>query len=105
MRVWIVILLVVTGFVHNPSSIVADELVVDLQAQDASKDWLFLDKTASIKDGELVFDGRQKISRAVYTPQEWSDVTLRAKFLVEPQAEGVLACGLMIRAVDGSSYY
>ena len=105
MRVWIFFLLVITGFVHNPSSIVADELVIDLQAQDASKDWLFLDKTARIKDGELVFDGRQKISRAVYTPQEWSDVTLRAKFLVEPQAEGVLACGLMVRAIDGSSYY
>ena len=105
MRVWIFFLLVITGFVHNPSSIVADELVIDLQAQDASKDWLFLDKTARIEDGELVFDGRQKISRAVYTPQEWSDVTLRAKFLVEPQAEGVLACGLMVRAIDGSSYY
>ena len=61
MRVWIFFLLVITGFVHNPSSIVADELVIDLQAQDASKDWLFLDKTARIKDGELVFDGRQKI--------------------------------------------
>ena len=105
MRAWIVILLGITGLVQVPASLVADELVVDLQAQDASKDWLFLDKTARIKDGELVFDGRQRISRAVYTPQEWSDVTLRAKFLVEPQAEGVLACGFVVRAVDGSSYY
>lgn len=105
MRVLIVFLLGITGFAQVPAILVADELVVDLQAQDASKDWLFLDKTAPIKDGELVFDGRQKISRAVYTPQEWSDVTLRAKFLVEPQAEGVLACGFMVRAVDGSSYY
>jgi hypothetical protein len=81
------------------------ELVIDLQAQDASKDWRFLDQTARIEDDELVFDGRQKISRAIYTPQEWTDVTLRAKFLVEPQAEGVLACGFIVRAVDGSSYY
>lgn len=105
MRAWIIFLLGITGFVQVPASLAADELVIDLQAQDASRDWLFLDKTAGIKDGELVFDGRQKISRAVYLPQEWSDVTLRAKFLVEPQAEGVLACGFIVRAVDGSSYY
>ena len=81
------------------------ELDVNLQAQDAAKDWKFLDPKARIEGGELVFDGRQKISRAVLTPHEWADVTLRAKFLVEPQAEGVLACGFMVRAVDASSYY
>jgi len=105
MRVWMFFLFAVTAFGQVPALLVADELVVDLQAQDASKDWLFIDKTVAIKDGELVFDGRQKISRAIYLAQEWSDVTLRAKFLVEPQAEGVLACGFIIRAVDGSSYY
>ena len=81
------------------------ELLIDLQAQDAVNDWKFLDPKARIEGGELVFDGRQKISRAVYTPHEWADVKLQAKFLVEPQTEGVLACGFMVRAVDASSYY
>ena len=105
MRQWIVLLLCVTGFTRNQSLLAADELSIDLKAQDSSKDWLFLDKTARIENGELIFDGRQKISRAVYLPREWGDVTLTAKFFVEPQPQGVLACGFMVRAVDGKNYY
>jgi hypothetical protein len=80
----------------------AEELALDLSAE---SDWRFLDKSARAENGELVLDGRKRISRAVYLPRIWSDVTVRAKFLVEPQAEGVLACGFLVRAVDGRNYY
>lgn len=85
--------------------VAAAELPIDLLAEDAAKDWMFLDKTARIERGELVLDGRQRISRAIYTPSEWSDVTLTAKFFVEPQPQGVLACGFIVRAVDAKTYY
>ncbi len=64
-----------------------------------------LDPTASIANGELVLDGRKAPSRAVFLPWEWGDVTLRASFYVEPAAEGVLACGFMVRLADASTYY
>lgn len=83
----------------------AQERRIELSAASSADDWLFLDKTARVEQGELIFDGRKKISRAVYLPVEWSDVTVRAKFLVESQAEGVLACGFIVRAVDGRNYY
>jgi hypothetical protein len=82
-----------------------DESEIDLGQNNASEDWRFLDKTATLEDGVLVLDGRNRISRAVYSPLEWSDVTLSAKFLVEPQSTGVLACGFIVRAVDGETYY
>lgn len=84
---------------------IAEERKIDLSAQDAGRDWLFLDQTVRLEKGELICDGRKKISRAVYLPLEWSDVTVKAKFLVEPQADGVLACGFIVRAVDGKNYY
>ena len=83
----------------------AQELLIDLASENHAAEWMLLDRTASIKDGELVLDGRQKISRAFYLPMEWQDATLRAKFRVEPQPAGVLACGFMIRAADASTYY
>ena len=83
----------------------ADELAIDLSAPGAAAQWAFLEKTASISDGELVLDGRQEMSRAFFTPLEWEDVTLRAKFLVEPAERGVLACGFVVRAVDARTYY
>lgn len=82
-----------------------DELAVDLATDGARNDWQFLDKSARIENGELVLDGRQRISRAVYLPREWDDVRLTARFLVEPQKEGVLACGFLVRAADGSNHY
>ena len=105
MRTLTLLLLALTALIRPAALRAADESIIDLGTQEASKDWFFLDKTAAIKDGELVFDGRQKISRAVYLPQVWGDLTLRAKFRVEPQTEGVLACGFMFRAVDGRNYY
>ncbi|MFN0199089.1 MAG: hypothetical protein ACKVT0_20260, partial [Planctomycetaceae bacterium] len=53
----------------------ADVLKIDLAKKNSAKDWMLLDKTAKIENGELVFDGRKKISRAIFTPLEWSDVT------------------------------
>ncbi len=102
---WMALLFCVTWFATNERSFAADEWAVDLQDKDSSSDWLFLDPTARIENGELICDGRQKISRAVYLPREWGDVTLTAKFLVEPQEQGVLACGFMVRTVDGSTFY
>ena len=36
---------------------------------------------------------------------EWEDVSVRARFLVEPASEGVLACGFMVRVADTATYY
>ncbi|MDA0834785.1 MAG: exo-alpha-sialidase [Planctomycetota bacterium] len=92
-------------FMTSSSLFAADVLKIDLNEPKAGRDWLLLDKTAKIEQGELIFDGRKQISRAIYTPLEWNDVTLKARFFVEPQDAGVLACGFIIRAVDGRNYY
>lgn len=89
----------------QPQRTTAEELSIDLSAEGAADDWMFLEDTATIRDGELVFDGRQKVSRAFFKPTEWDDVTLRAKFLVEPAERGVLACGFIVRAEDAATYY
>lgn len=73
-------------------------------AMDAAQ-WAFSDTTARIENGELVLDGRKAPSRAFFLPTQWGDATLRAKFVVEPQDAGVLACGFVMRAQDGSTYY
>ena len=105
MRTWLVTLLCAAGVLQGRAMLVAEELVIDLRAPHAERDWQFSDQSARIENGDLVLDGRQKVARAVYLPLEWTDVTLAAKFLVEPQPEGVLACGFIVRAVDASSYY
>lgn len=86
-------------------SLQATELAIELEDPNAARNWLFLDPTARIENGELVFDGRKRISRAIFTPSEWYDVKLSAKFFVEPQPQGVLACGFIVRAVDAKNYY
>ncbi len=83
----------------------AAELSLDLSSPQAAAQWKLLDPTASIDGGELVLDGRKSPCRAVFLPWEWRDVTLRARFFVEPAAEGVLACGFMVRLVDTETYY
>jgi len=105
MKTCLIALLCGIVFSQASSNLTAQELAVDLQASTAAANWLFLDETAMLENGELLLDGRQKISRAIYEPLEWSDVVLSAKFHVEPQPTGVLACGFIVRAVDGSSYY
>ena len=80
---------------------VAAELALDLSASEAD-DWILLDKTAQIQAGELILDGRRKRSRAIFKPQEWENVALQASFLGEPQDNGVLACGFIVRTVDGA---
>ena len=62
------------------------ELAIDLNADDAAKQWFFSEGTAVLHDGELVCDGRQQMSRAFFLPSIWEDVSLRASFLVEPPA-------------------
>ena len=89
----------------GPQAVHGEELGIDLSAEDAAGRWVFLAPTASIRDGELVLDGRETMSRAFFQPAEWNDVTLRAKFLVEPADRGVLACGFVVRARDAGSYY
>ncbi len=89
---------------HGLSALAADHSI-DLSKPDAAKNWAFSDGNATIEKGELVLDGRIAPTKAFYLPLEWGDVSLKAKFLVEPQAHGVLACGFVVRAVDGSHYY
>jgi len=87
------------------SAAAAAELAIDLSSPQAAAQWKMLDPTAAVVGGELVLDGRKAPSHAVFLPWEWGDVTLRASFLVEPAAEGVLACGFMVRLVDVQTYY
>ncbi|APZ97033.1 sialidase family protein [Fuerstiella marisgermanici] len=105
MRFSIALLLAYSFATSSITASANDDLAIDLGQVNATADWILLDKTASLDDGTLILDGRQKISRAFYSPLEWSDVKLTAKFFVEPQPKGVLSCGFIVRAVDGSSYY
>ena len=81
------------------------ELAIDLHAKDAGKQWFYAEDSAIVRDGELICDGRKKMSRAFFLPCRWDDVRLRASFLVEPAKTGVLACGFVIRASDAATYY
>ncbi len=87
------------------SSVTADELAVGLAADDAGDRWVMLDETATIRSGELVLDGRKGPARVFFKPFEWDNVTLTAKFMVEPADTGVLACGFVVRAEDAVTYY
>jgi hypothetical protein len=105
-RCWIetwIVVCVLAGLSSWPAW--ADDMAIDLAGPAAADQWLLADKTASIAGGELVLDGRKQPSRAFFLPYEWDDVTLRARFLVEPAAEGVLACGFVVRATDARTYY
>ncbi len=61
-----------------------EELAIDLSEGGAADSWVFPDSSARIDEGEIVLDGREAMSRVFYQPMEWSDVTLRARFFVEP---------------------
>lgn len=98
----IAILLTTVAIAANQLS---PELAIDLEGEDAAKQWFFAEGTAGLRDGELVCDGRKQMSRAFFLPCEWEDVSLRASFLVEPATTGVLACGFAIRASDAATYY
>ena len=78
---------------------------IDLTLPDKASEWIFYGGPGEIKADELVLDGRQEPAYAVYNKSEWADVRLEAKFLVEPEDRGVLACGFMVRAKDGMTYY
>ncbi len=80
----------------------AEETSIDLTSDQG---WVFPEGNARIENNELILDGRQSTPRAFYTPYEWSEVSLKASFLVEPMDSGVLACGFIVRAKDGSNYY
>ena len=83
----------------------AEELAIDLSTDGAADQWAFLDPTAAIHNDELVLDGRDAMSRVFFQPMQWSDVTLRAKFFVEPAERGVLACGFIVGAADAATYH
>ena len=81
------------------------DTVVDLVSENATDQWVFSDSNGRIEKGELVLDGRLIPTQAYYLPSEWTDVSLKAKFFVEPQDNGVLACGFVVRATDGDHFY
>lgn len=87
-----------------PVSLQAADLAIDLAAPQAAQQWV-LDKSASLSEGELVLDGRRRMSRAFFTPHDWEDATLKAQFSVDDQPKGVLACGFIVRASDAAHYY
>ena len=84
-----------------------EEMAIALASRQANEQWAFTSETGVLSDGELVFDGRAQLVSAFFTPYEWEDVSLRASFRVEPQEQGVLACGFVVRAADDASanYY
>jgi len=98
-------ILVVSAVWLAPVRARGQELAIDLTAPDAAAQWRFTDANARIEGGELILDGRQVVTKAFFLPQAWADVSLKAKFLVEPQDQGVLACGFVVRAKDGANYY
>lgn len=80
------------------------ETVVKLDGPDAEKQWKFTQETASLTNGELVFDGMNSISKGFYLPLKWDDATLSAKFMVQPGPDDkVLACGFIIRAASAAN--
>ncbi|NLV44551.1 MAG: DUF1080 domain-containing protein [Candidatus Hydrogenedentes bacterium] len=89
-------------FIVCAALVSAEDLRVELAS---GSNWMFPDGHARVEQGELVLDGRQSNPRAFYTPQEWTDVSLKASFLVESAETGVLACGFIVRAKDGRNYY
>ncbi len=95
---------VVDGADAQPVS-ASDVMTIDLAAPDAAGQWVFSDKTGTVRNGELVLDGRQEMCRAFFTPWQFADVALDASFLVESQPTGVLACGFIVRASDAMTYY
>ena len=82
------------GRVFEQFLVSAEDLRVELAS---GSNWMFPDGHARVEQGELVLDGRQSNPRAFYTPQEWTDVSLKASFLVESAETGVLACGFIVR--------
>jgi hypothetical protein len=101
-RIWSIAVAIACLCPHAAS---AEQLAIDLGAEGAADQWMLLDETAAVEDGELILDGRKQMSRAFLKPWEWDDVALRARFLVEPADEGVLACGFVVRAADAATYY
>ncbi|REJ91667.1 MAG: DUF1080 domain-containing protein [Planctomycetota bacterium] len=83
----------------------AEVTEIDLAVADAAASWKFTEPTGTLQDGELVFDGRKEMSRGFYLPLEWQNAALEADFLVEPAADGVLACGFVVRVQDSATYY
>ncbi|NUQ62280.1 MAG: exo-alpha-sialidase [Pirellulales bacterium] len=83
----------------------AEAMKVDLSAPDATAGWVFSADTGTIRDGQLVLDGREEMCRAFYAPWQFADVALEAGFLVDPAPQGVLACGFIVRARDAATYY
>lgn len=82
-----------------------EDFSIDLGHAGAGDEWAFTGGPGRISDGALVLDGRADTARAFYLPRAWGDVALEAKFRVEPQAQGVLACGFVVRAQDASTFY
>lgn len=80
-------------------------LNVDLVSSGSAGAWFLPDGSGRVEHGELVLDGRGEPAVAFLQPHAWRDATLRARFLVEPASQGVLACGFMIRAQDADTYY
>ena len=83
----------------------AEDMAIDLSASGAAKQWVFSDSNGSIEKGVLRLDGRTAPTKAVFLPYAWGDVTLKAKFCVEPQSQGVLACGFVVRGADAAHCY
>ncbi len=81
------------------------DFAIDLAAPESDSGWVFTDASSRIENGELILDGRQQLTRAFYTPKAWGDVTVSAKFFVEPADKGVLCCGFMFRAKSGGEFY
>ncbi|MDR0869548.1 MAG: glycoside hydrolase [Planctomycetaceae bacterium] len=83
--------------------VLADETKI---VPDKTDQWSFTDKNGSVKNGELVFDGTQAISKGFYLPLEWNDTKLSAKFKVESGPDNkVLACGFIVKAFNAQHYY
>jgi hypothetical protein len=98
------IVLIVPGAQVFGQTRVPEVLILQPNEQHA-KDWILLGESATFEDEELILDGRKEQCIAFYRGKAWDDLTLAAKFLVDPAPEGVLACGFVFRAQDRETYY
>ncbi len=79
-------------------------LRVEFAAPDAAEQWSFTDERATIANGALQLDGSESPTYAFLKAPAFGDVTLSAKFQVEPH-QGVHAVGFVIGSTDSLHYH
>jgi len=79
---------------------------ISLDSAEAGSHWTSTTpRLVSVKNGELILDGRQQFCSAFYTPVQVVNPGVSAEFLVEPNPGGVEACGFILGAADSATFH